>query len=162
MCISLLDQSRKFMMVLASNRPEDLDSAVIDRIDDAIHFPLPGLAEREAMLRLYFAKVICPIHIRSTLRMMFAPFEKIFHFMRIWHTNPTVKLTGFKQDTFLQAAKLTEGFSGRELAKLVTYVQAWIYSSKLHNGALCLSATSLISLVQKKAEEHKHKEKFRQ
>jgi len=66
------------------------------------------------------------------------------------------------QDTFLQAAKLTEGFSGRELAKLVTYVQAWIYSSKLHNGALCLSATSLISLVQKKAEEHKHKEKFRQ
>ncbi len=29
-------------MVLASNRPEDLDAAVLDRIDDTIHFPLPG------------------------------------------------------------------------------------------------------------------------
>lgn len=35
-------QSSKFMMVLASNRPEDLDPAVLDRIDDTIHFPLPG------------------------------------------------------------------------------------------------------------------------
>ncbi len=31
-------------MVLASNRPEDLDAAVLDRIDDTIHFPLPGEA----------------------------------------------------------------------------------------------------------------------
>eukprot|EP00951_Prasinocladus_malaysianus_P002992 scaffold21395_cov28-Prasinocladus_malaysianus.AAC.1 len=35
-------QSNKIMMVLASNRPEDLDPAVLDRIDDTIHFPLPG------------------------------------------------------------------------------------------------------------------------
>ena len=35
-------QSTSFMMVLATNRPQDLDDAVMDRMDDAINFPLPS------------------------------------------------------------------------------------------------------------------------
>jgi hypothetical protein len=34
--------------VLATNRPADLDAAVIDRVDEMIEFPLPELAERAA------------------------------------------------------------------------------------------------------------------
>ena len=40
------EQSRDFCVVLATNRPSDLDPAVIDRTDEAIEFALPGDAER--------------------------------------------------------------------------------------------------------------------
>jgi ATPase family AAA domain-containing protein 3A/B len=51
------EQSYNFMMVLATNRPGDLDAAVNDRVDEALSFDLPGLAERESMCWLYFSKV---------------------------------------------------------------------------------------------------------
>ena len=47
------DQSRDFAVVLATNRPADLDPAVLDRMDEALEFPLPGPAERAAILQLY-------------------------------------------------------------------------------------------------------------
>lgn len=40
-------------MVLATNRPADLDPAVLDRMDEALEFPLPGPSERAAILQLY-------------------------------------------------------------------------------------------------------------
>jgi ATPase family AAA domain-containing protein 3A/B len=52
------EQSYNFMMVLATNRPGDLDAAVNDRVDEALSFDLPGLAERESMCWLYFSKFI--------------------------------------------------------------------------------------------------------
>jgi hypothetical protein len=36
-------QSDHYMLVLATNRPEDLDRAITDRIDEALHFDLPKL-----------------------------------------------------------------------------------------------------------------------
>ena len=40
------EQSRDFCVVLATNRPSDLDPAVIDRTDEALEFGLPGREER--------------------------------------------------------------------------------------------------------------------
>ena len=45
--------STKFMLVLATNLPNTLDSAVVDRIDERVHFPLPGVEERRAMFKYY-------------------------------------------------------------------------------------------------------------
>ena len=50
--------STKFMMVLATNRPEDIDSAITDRIDDALDFGLPGAAERRRLVKVYFQKYV--------------------------------------------------------------------------------------------------------
>ena len=36
-------------MVLATNRPGDLDPAVLDRIDESVEFGLPERVERERM-----------------------------------------------------------------------------------------------------------------
>lgn len=47
------DQSRDFAVVLATNRPADLDPAVLDRMDEALEFPLPGRAERRRILQIY-------------------------------------------------------------------------------------------------------------
>ena len=47
------DQSRDIVLVLATNRPGDLDAAITDRIDEVIEFPLPGEEERLQLLKLY-------------------------------------------------------------------------------------------------------------
>merc|ERR1711871_460784 len=40
------DQSKHFMLVLATNRAADLDAAVLDRVDEAVHFGLPEYDQR--------------------------------------------------------------------------------------------------------------------
>ena len=52
------EQSHKFMLVLASNTPEQFDWAVNDRLDEMVQFMLPGLEERERLIRLYFDKFV--------------------------------------------------------------------------------------------------------
>eukprot|EP00943_MAST-04B_sp_MAST-4B-sp1_P000347 g347.t1 len=52
-------QSKKFMMILATNRPQDIDAAIIDRVDDAMAFELPTVRERKLLCRLYYKKYIC-------------------------------------------------------------------------------------------------------
>ncbi|KAH0923183.1 hypothetical protein HID58_023201 [Brassica napus] len=52
------DQSRDIVLVLATNKPGDLDGAVTDRIDEVIEFPLPGEDERFKLLKLYLNKYL--------------------------------------------------------------------------------------------------------
>lgn len=49
---------RRFMLVLASNQPEQFDWAINDRIDEIVNFALPGPEERERLVRLYFDKYV--------------------------------------------------------------------------------------------------------
>ena len=44
----------RFMLVLASNQPEQFDWAINDRLDEMVEFDLPNLEERERMVRQYF------------------------------------------------------------------------------------------------------------
>lgn len=44
----------RFMLVLASNQPEQFDWAINDRIDEMVNFDLPQLEERERLVRMYF------------------------------------------------------------------------------------------------------------
>ena len=48
----------RFMLVLASNQPEQFDWAINDRIDEIVNFALPGLDERERLVRMYFDKFV--------------------------------------------------------------------------------------------------------
>jgi ATPase family AAA domain-containing protein 3A/B len=52
------EQSNKFMMVLATNQPEQFDYAINDRVDEIVNFNLPGLEERKRMLFYYFDKYL--------------------------------------------------------------------------------------------------------
>ena len=46
------------MLVIASNQPDQFDWAINDRVDEMMHFALPGLEEREKMIKLYFLNCI--------------------------------------------------------------------------------------------------------
>lgn len=46
------------MLVLASNKPEQFDYAINDRLDEMVKFTLPGLEERKRMVYYYFDKFL--------------------------------------------------------------------------------------------------------
>ena len=100
------EASYQVMIVYASNQPEQFDWAVIDRIDEVVFFDLPKYEERLHMLKHYMN-----YYIRHPLTKS---------------ANP-IKLEGI-DDTLLESiAKQTEGFSGREMSKLVISFQAMAY-----------------------------------
>merc|ERR1739848_195827 len=47
-------ESKKVMVVLASNQPEQLDWAINDRIDTPVMFPLPTFDERQRLVNIYY------------------------------------------------------------------------------------------------------------
>ena len=113
------DQSRDIVLVLATNRPGDLDSAITDRIDEVIEFPLPGEEERFKLLKLYLNKYISGEGSDN------GSSTKFGHLFKKKPQKITVK--DLSDDLIREAAKKTEGFSGREIAKLVAGVQAAVY-----------------------------------
>uniref|UniRef100_A0A2P2IQ18 Uncharacterized protein MANES_02G094700 n=2 Tax=Rhizophora mucronata TaxID=61149 RepID=A0A2P2IQ18_RHIMU len=110
------DQSRDIVLVLATNRPGDLDTAVTDRIDEVIEFPLPGEEERHKLLKLYLRKYLSSgVNNGSN-----------------WHSllkkkPQKITVKDVSEDVIQEAARKTEGFSGREIAKLMASVQAAVY-----------------------------------
>ncbi|XP_030041508.1 ATPase family AAA domain-containing protein 3A [Microcaecilia unicolor] len=104
------EQSNKFMMVLASNQPEQFDWAINDRIDEIVNFALPQLEERERLVRLYFDKFVLKPATEGKQRLKLAQFDY-----------------GKKCS---EIAKLAEGMSGREISKLGVAWQAAAYASE--------------------------------
>lgn len=48
----------RFMLVLASNTPEQFDWAINDRLDEMVEFSLPDREERQRLVRQYFDKYV--------------------------------------------------------------------------------------------------------
>ena len=53
MCVFL-----RFMLVLASNQPDQFDWAINDRLDEMVEFALPSTDERERLVRKYFEEYV--------------------------------------------------------------------------------------------------------
>mmetsp|Transcript_14466 Transcript_14466/g.25188 ORF Transcript_14466/g.25188 Transcript_14466/m.25188 type:complete len:596 (-) Transcript_14466:714-2501(-) len=108
-------ESKNFMVVYATNEPEQLDWAINDRTDELIPFNLPGAAEREQMLKLYFDKLIVN-NTKSANAGMFGGPQQI-------------NIDGVDSEMLSSIAKKLEGYSGREISKLVIGWQAAAYGS---------------------------------
>jgi len=52
------EASNRFLVVFASNQPEQFDWAINDRLDEIVKFGLPEQVERERILKQYFDKYI--------------------------------------------------------------------------------------------------------
>ncbi|KAG6496384.1 hypothetical protein ZIOFF_044245 [Zingiber officinale] len=111
------DQSRDVVLVLATNRPGDLDAAVTDRMDEVIEFPLPGEEERYELLKLYLRRYILQEE-DSGERSWGSLFTK---------RQQKITVRDVSDEVLREAAKNTAGFSGREIAKLMASVQAAVY-----------------------------------
>jgi ATPase family AAA domain-containing protein 3A/B len=104
------EQSSKYMMVLASNTPEQFDWAVNDRLDEVVEFQLPGLDERKRLVFLYFEKFVLEPAAQGRRRLKVDTFDY------------KAVCSGI--------ADMTEGLSGREISKLGVSWQASAYASE--------------------------------
>ncbi|CAF2088388.1 unnamed protein product [Brassica napus] len=139
------DQSRDIVLILATNRPGDLDSAVTDMIDEVIEFPLPGEDERFKLLKLYLNKYLTGEDQKGDKDTK----TKWSHLFKKQSQKITVE-GDLTDQVIREAAKKTEGFSGREITKLVAGVQAAVYG----RPDCVLDARLFEEIVDYKIQEH--------
>ena len=101
------EASHKFMVVYASNQPEQFDWAINDRIDEMVSFNLPSFDERLRMLMQY---------------------------LETYLLNPTggskqISVNGIDEEVIQYVTSATAGFSGREISKLAIAWQAAAYGT---------------------------------
>lgn len=147
------DQSKDFCVVLATNRPADLDPAVIDRMDEALEFDLPSKDERKKIIDIYYDKYITKSS--SELASGFVDKLKNF-FLRRKSEADQIRVNGITDAMLWEAAEKTEGFSGRELAKFMASVQAAVYGS--HEPVL--TPAIFENVLNLKLMEHKQRTVF--
>ncbi|XP_038602070.1 ATPase family AAA domain-containing protein 3 [Tachyglossus aculeatus] len=128
--------SNKFMLVLASNQPEQFDWAINDRIDEMVNFALPQLEERERLVRMYFDKYVLKPATEGKQRLKLAQFDY-----------------GKKCS---EIAQLTEGMSGREISQLAVAWQALAYASE--DGVL--TEAMVDARVKDAMQQHRQKMKW--
>ncbi|KFP97791.1 ATPase family AAA domain-containing protein 3, partial [Haliaeetus albicilla] len=122
-----------FMLVLASNQPEQFDWAINDRIDEMVNFDLPQLEERERLVRMYFDRHVLKPATEGKQRLKLAQFDY-----------------GKKCS---EIARLTEGMSGREISQLAVAWQAAAYASE--DGVL--TEAMIDARVADAVQQHKQK-----
>uniref|UniRef100_A0A0D9VK08 AAA+ ATPase domain-containing protein n=1 Tax=Leersia perrieri TaxID=77586 RepID=A0A0D9VK08_9ORYZ len=133
------DQSRDIVLVLATNRPSDLDAAITDRIDEVIEFPLPGEEERFQLLKLYFNRYMLKEDVKDS-----------FLGSLLNKQRQKIQVKDITDDFLREAARKINGFSGREIAKLMASVQAAVYG----RPDCVLDPQLLMEVVDYKVTEH--------
>lgn len=129
--------SEKYMLILATNHPEDLDPAVLSRVDQKIEIPLPGLEQREAMLKLYLDKYIK----NGTFKININGKSK----------EQTMSLADdINQELNKKLAQKIDGFSGRDIEKMVTELKV----STISSGKNVAQADNFIKIVDDSVAQH--------
>lgn len=139
------DQSRDIVLVLATNRPGDLDAAVTDRMDEVIEFPLPGEEERYKLLKLYLGQYI--LQEGDGQLWWNSLFKK---------QQQKIIVKDMTEDVLREGARKTAGFSGREIAKLMASVQAAVYG----RPNCMLDSELFMEIVNYKVTEHHQRTKL--
>lgn len=128
-------ETDKFMMVYATNKPEQFDGAITDRVDEMVEFTLPGVEERRSMIKMYIEKYL---------------------------SNPPgqwskkVTMVDIDDAAIESAVAKTEGWSGREISKLVI---AWQSSAYGTEGAI-IDAKAFQETVDQQAKSNATKLKW--
>lgn len=90
------EPSKKVMVILTTNRKDDLDPAVLSRMDHKLYIGLPEQAERKKIIELYLPIFMTPLE-RNEL---------------------------FTDKVITNIAKQTEGFTGRTIFKMLNTMSA--------------------------------------
>lgn len=156
----------QFMLVLATNRPNDLDAAALDRIDESVEFGLPAVEAREGMVQLYFQKYIAQplgFYLAGSSpppkpgKAIFCPGRQPPKAHQPLNTEALVGVDDLKE-----VARRIQGFSGREISKMFTSLQTHIlYSERGQLDTLkYLRREQLFEVVKQKVVEHGRTHEF--
>lgn len=149
-------ERKDFMMILATNRAEDLDSAILDRCDESLLFPLPDSACRKALLTDYFLQYIRPMEniIHEPCHRVLANIKNLFIVEDRFRA--VVEKDVMNEEQINNIVARTTGFSGREIAKLMIAVQGSVFAS--NDGVL--TSAMLEKIVSTKVDDHAMKIKM--
>lgn len=103
------ESSKDFMIVFATNHPEQLDWAVTDRIDNLVEFNLPNAQERQQLILQYIEKYLSKPE----------------------NGAKSITVNGMDKAFLDKLVKETEGFSGRDISKLCISWQSRAYGTEL-------------------------------
>ena len=136
------------MLVLATNRPGDLDAAVTDRVDDAVMFGLPDEPARKRLMEVYFEKYVTKAG-EDAPRRAFG--------LLAGRKGARIEVgEGFTEEYFDELAARTAGFSGRAISKLMLGVQGAVYG----RGKPVLSLELMEEVVQRKLDEFEERRRL--
>lgn len=146
-------ERKDFMLVLATNRAEDLDAAVLDRCDESLFFPLPNAECRKDLIMLYF-----DLHFRKFMEANNKQEFSLRSRLTQYITNQKPSLMSIERDLMTgqqleSTVAATHGFSGREIGKLMIALQGAMYVSKDHK----LDFEAAWKLIGTKVKEHHEK-----
>ena len=127
-------ETDKFMMVYATNSPKNLDGAITDRTDEIVQFDLPGREQRKEMIEMFVGKYLGKGGAGG------------------W--SKEVKTEGISEPEIESAADLTDGWSGREIAKLAIAWQSAAYGSE--NATI--DKELFFTVVERHAEQKRTKD----
>lgn len=134
--------THSFLLVLATNRAQDLDEAVLDRVDETLYFDVPATPERRLLVRLYYEMYVASLANKKMSEFLLSLLSL---------PAPLSLDKDLRDDDIFESATLaTEGFSGREIEKLMVAVQSAAYGA----GGGRLDAASFLTVVQHKSTEH--------
>ncbi|GMH67526.1 hypothetical protein TL16_g04702, partial [Triparma laevis f. inornata] len=146
-------ERKDFMLVLATNRAEDLDAAVLDRCDESLFFGLPEKPGREKLLELYFRKyvveAIAELAASAGIMSRLGLTKNLAEGIEV--EEEATKLSWVKD-----SADKCKDFSGRELAKVMIAVQGVLYGSE--KGRIGVKEINMV--VRQKVTEHMEKKRM--
>ncbi|MEN2496176.1 MAG: ATPase, AAA [Marteilia pararefringens] len=126
-------QSNKFMLVLATNQPTQLDWAVSDRVDEVVGFDLPEESERSRLIRLYLQNYIFDLVEKSDPSKM-NPLRRLMIGVKciLGRHSSRLKIdTSLNLDAVVKNLTInTKNFSGREISKMIAGFQSAALSSE--------------------------------
>lgn len=116
-------ESKNYFVIALTNRPEDLDSALINRCDEQIEIGAPNLDNRVKILKKYIAELLVNYKIQTT---------SLLDKLRGKSTDKYLAIDNsvLDQNFIDQVARKLENFVGRDISKLVISVQAAALTSK--------------------------------
>ena len=101
---------------MATNQIRQLDSAVLDRMNELVEVPLPQFDEREAIISQYMlSHVIKPATDKTSRVVLGEDLSAVL--------NDTEK----RQQMYAHLAEITEGMSGREMEKMCSNISVRYY-----------------------------------
>jgi len=143
-------ESYTFMLVLATNRPGDLDSAILDRMDVSMHVGLPEIAQRNLLCALYFQR-----NVIDELDARFAWWKKILGYKL---PSAVIDEECYDRTANEHLGRIIDGFSGREISKLMTAIRYAVSLRALQDSMY--SSKEMYKTVDIKLSEHNEKRSY--
>jgi ATPase family AAA domain-containing protein 3A/B len=143
-------ESRDYFVIGLTNLPEEIDPAFLSRCDEHIRIGAPEFEQRKAIIRKYINEyLIQPLSIHHSTKGILGSVTSLLSKRKT--ESKLIVSPAVREDSFISdIARRTEGFVGRDLAKMILSVQSHAYTLK----SKLVSRELIEHIVEHKIHQH--------